>query len=259
VAKLADVIKYLDDTLEIRLFAGKDFGPNGLQVEGRPQVTRVVTGVTANLALLEKAAAKSADLVVVHHGLIWGSGIDRVTGATARRLATLLSAGISLAAYHLPLDKHPRLGNNAGLADALALPAQRFGFGLVRGHELGLGADLQSHITRADLLGRVSAGVLGGGPPSFVFPHGPAELKRIGLATGAASDLLEDAARAGCEAFITGELAERSGELARELKITLVGAGHHATEVFGASRLAVDLRAAFPGLETEFVDVPSPL
>lgn len=255
--RLDDVVRYLDTTLEVERF--RDYGPNGLQVEGSLEVERVVTGVSANAALIERAVAANADLVVVHHGLIWGAGIDRVTGVTARRLHGLLANGISLAAYHLPLDMHARLGNNAGLADALGLPGQRKGFGDVRGHALGVAVDLPQAISRADLLARVSSGVLHGGEPQFVFPHGPAEIRRVGLCTGAASDLLEAASRAGCDAYITGELAERAGELARELQITLVAAGHHATEVYGPERLARELQAAFPTLQTQFIDVPNPL
>lgn len=255
--RLDDVVKFLDSTLEVHLF--KDYGPNGLQIEGTHEVKRVATGVSANMTLIEKAIAFNADLIVVHHGLIWGAGIDRVTGVTARRLAALLQHGISLAAYHLPLDKHATLGNNAGLADALGLPAERRGFGDVRGHALGLSGDLPQPIPRSELIARVSRGVLGGGEPAFVFPFGPENVRRIGLCTGAASDLLEAAGRAGCDAYLTGELAERSGELARELQITLIAAGHHATEVFGPRSLARAVAAAFPGLSAEFIDVPSPL
>jgi dinuclear metal center YbgI/SA1388 family protein len=250
-------VSYLDTTLEVHLF--KDYGPNGLQIEGTHEVKRVVTGVSANMTLIERAVAANADLIVVHHGLIWGSGLDRITGVTARRLAALFQHGMSLAAYHLPLDKHATLGNNAGLADALGLPAERRGFGDVRGHALGLLADLPEPIPRPELIARVSRGVLGGGEPAFVFPFGPAQVKRIGLCTGAASDLLESAARAGCDAYLTGELAERSSELARELQVTLIAAGHHATEVFGPRSLARALSGAFPGLSAEFIDVPSPL
>jgi dinuclear metal center YbgI/SA1388 family protein len=255
--RLDDVVRFLDTTLEIHLF--RDYGPNGLQVEGTPEVSRVVTGVSANLALIERAIAANADLIVVHHGLIWGGGLDRVTGPTARRLKPLLEHGTSLAAYHLPLDKHPRLGNNAGLADALGLPGERRGFGDVRGHAIGLSADFKQPLPRADFLARVSDGVLGGAQPTFVFPYGPADVRRVGLCSGAASDLLEAASRAGCDAYVTGELAERSGELARELQITLVAAGHHSTEVFGPRRVAQELQASFPGLVCEFIDVPSPL
>jgi dinuclear metal center YbgI/SA1388 family protein len=257
VVRLDDVVRFLDTTLEIKLF--RDYAVNGLQVEGRPEVARVLTGVTANLALIEQAVARSADLVVVHHGLFWGGGLERITGANARRIGTLLANHISLAGYHLPLDKHARFGNNAGLADALGLPAERRGFGEVRGTELGVLADLPVPMARAELIERVSKNVCAGSTPPFVFAHGPERVRRVGVCTGAASDLLEAASAAGCDAFVTGELAERAGELARELQITLVAAGHHATEVFGPKRLAAAILAAFPGIEVEFINVPSPL
>jgi putative NIF3 family GTP cyclohydrolase 1 type 2 len=130
VVRLDDVVRFLDTTLEIKLY--RDYGTNGLQVEGRPEVERVVTGVSANLALIEQAVARNADLVVVHHGLFWGAGLERLTGANARRVAQLLGNHISLCGYHLPLDKHALYGNNAGLADALGLPSERRGFGEVR-------------------------------------------------------------------------------------------------------------------------------
>lgn len=254
---LDEIVTYLDRTLEIHAF--KDYGPNGLQVEGQREVTRVVTGVSANLALIRAAIDRGAQLLVVHHGLIWGGGIERVTGPTAKRLAALLGAGCSLAAYHLPLDKHPRLGNNAGLADALRLGDRRESFGDVRGHALGLVCELDKPLLRAAFLARIRE-VCRYAPPT-ILAHGPETVRRVGMCTGAASDLLEDAAAARCDTFVSGELAERSSELARELGVTLVGAGHHATEIFGPMRLAEELRATFgpAGLDAEFVDVPSPL
>jgi len=257
VVRLDDVVRFLDTTLEIKLF--RDYGTNGLQVEGRPEVARVITGVSANLTLIEQAVARNADLIVVHHGLFWGEGMDRLTGANARRVGLLLSNHISLAGYHLPLDKHLLYGNNAGLADALGLPSERRGFGDVRGHELGVLADLPVPIARTELAERVMRQVCAGSVPPFVFAHGPERVRRVGLCTGAASDLLEAASEAGCDAFVTGELAERAGELARELQITLIAAGHHSTEIFGPHRLAGAIHAAFPGIDVEFVNVPSPL
>jgi dinuclear metal center YbgI/SA1388 family protein len=257
VVRLDDVVRFLDTTLDIKAF--RDYAVNGLQVEGRPEVARVVTGVTANLALVEAAVAKNADLVVVHHGLFWGGGMERLVGSNARRIGPLLASHVSLAGYHLPLDKHPVLGNNAGLADALGLPAERRGFGQVRGVELGVLADFAVPITRAELLDRVQKNVCGGAAAPFVFAHGPERVRRVGLCTGAASDLLEAASEAGCDAFVTGELAERAGEIARELQITLVAAGHHATEVFGPQRLVGAIRAVFPQVDVEFINVPSPL
>ncbi len=255
---LRDVVAHLDATLEIDRF--KDYAPNGLQVEGAPEVDTVVTGVSANQALFERALELGADLIVVHHGLIWGGGIGRVTGPTAGRLRQLLAHDVSLAAYHLPLDKHARLGNNTGLADAIGLTlAGRDEFGDVRGHALGLSGAWPQPLTRDDAIGRVTAGVLGKRAAPFVFPYGPEVVRKVGLCTGAAGDMVEDAARAGCDMYVTGELAERAAELARELQITLVAAGHYATEVFGPQRLADELRMTFPALSVHFVNVPTPV
>lgn len=255
--RLRDVVAFLDRTLDVGAF--RDYGLNGLQVEGAQEVNTVVTGVSANAELFERAEALGADLVVVHHGLIWGAGIPAVIGPTARRLRFLLENGISLAAYHLPLDKHPELGNNAGLADALGLAATRGSFGDVRGHALGLSGEYAEPLTRDAVIARVASAVLKGAAPPFVFPHGPECVRKVGVCTGAASDLLESAAYHGCDLYITGELAERAGELARELQITLIAAGHYATEVFGVQRVAAELSRHFPELDVHFVDVPSPL
>ncbi len=255
--RLRDVVSFLDATLEIDRF--RDYGPNGLQVEGSQEVDTIVTGVSASMELFKRASEAGADLIVVHHGLIWGGGLASVTGTTARRLSYLLGNGISLAAYHLPLDKHARLGNNVGLADALGLAADRGEFGEVRGHTLGLSGAWAAPLSRAEAITRIGSGVLGGADPQFVFPYGPDVVRKVGLCSGAASDMLEAAALEGCDLFLTGELAERAGALARELQITLVAAGHNATEVFGPQRVRNELRMRFPHVDVQFVDVPSPL
>lgn len=251
---LREVVGHLDATLEIDRF--RDYAPNGLQVEGAAEVECVVTGVSASAELIGQAIERRADLVVVHHGLIWGGGLSRIAGPLARRLRLLLGNEVSLAAYHLPLDKHPRLGNNAGLCDAIGLGAQREPFGDVRGTALGVAAAWPSPLSRDDAIARIASGV---GKPPFVFPHGPAAVHKVGVCSGAASDLLEAASAAGCDLFLTGELAERAGDLARELQITLVAAGHYATEVFGPLRLADELRQRFPALDVAFVAAPNPL
>lgn len=254
---LREVLSYLDTTLDIDRF--RDYAPNGLQVEGALEIATVVTGVSASAALIERAISLDADLLIVHHGLIWGPGITRVDGPLARRLKLLLRHDISLAAYHLPLDKHTPLGNNVGLADAIGLIAERSWFGDVRGCALGLAGRWADPLPRDQALARIAAGVSGEHGLRFVFPHGPQVVRRVGLCTGAASDLLEAAAKAGCDLFVTGELAERAGDLARELQITLVAAGHYATEVFGVMRLADQLQSQFPSLSAQFVAMPSPV
>lgn len=254
---LRDVVGYLDTTLEIERF--RDFAPNGLQVEGAMEVDTVVTGVSASAELIGRAIEEDADLIVVHHGLVWGSGLTKIAGPLARRLQLLLGNEVSLAAYHLPLDKHARLGNNVGLCDALALGPARDPFGDVRGTPLGLAGMWSAPLPRDAAIGRIAAGVCGGAAPRFVFPYGPPTVRRVGVCSGAASDLLEAAASAGCDLFLTGELAERAADLAKELQITLVAAGHYATEVFGAMRLADELRLRFPSLTVKFVPAPNPL
>ncbi len=254
---LREVVGYLDTTLEIERF--RDYAPNGLQVEGSLEVDCVVTGVSASAELIGRAIEKHADLIVVHHGLVWGDGLSRIAGPLARRLKLLLGNDVSLAAYHLPLDKHARLGNNVGLCDALALGATREPFGEVRGTPLGLAGTWSTPLARDEAINRIAAGVTKGSAPRFVFPHGPPVVRKVGVCSGAASDLLEAAANAGCDLFLTGELAERAGDLAKELQITLVAAGHYATEVFGPMRLADELRHRFPGITSEFVPAPSPL
>jgi dinuclear metal center YbgI/SA1388 family protein len=251
---LRDVVGYLDATLEIDRF--KDFAPNGLQVEGTAELECVVTGVSASAELIGHAIERRAELIVVHHGLIWGGGLTRIAGPLARRLRLLLGNDVSLAAYHLPLDKHAQLGNNAGLCDALGLGATRDAFGDVRGTLLGVAASWPEPLSRDDAITRIIAGI---GHPPFVFPYGPPVVRRVGVCSGAASDLLEAAASAGCDLYLTGELAERAGDLARELQINLVAAGHYATEVFGPMRLADALRARFPGLDVAFVPALNPL
>jgi dinuclear metal center YbgI/SA1388 family protein len=255
--RLREVVSHLDTVLETERF--RDYCPNGLQVEGCAEVSKVITGVSACMELFERAEEQAADLLVVHHGLIWGGGIPRVVGPTARRLTHLLNNGVSLAAYHLPLDKHATLGNNAGLADAIGLGPTRVDFGEVRGQSLGVAGEYAEALSRTEVLQRIGDGVCGGTEPQFVFPFGPERVRRVGLCTGAASDLLEAAAAEGCDLFLTGELAERSFDLAKELQITLVAAGHYATEVFGPMRLAEEISRAFPSVEAQFVGVPSPL
>jgi len=255
---LREVVTFLDATLEADRY--KDYAPNGLQVEGAPEVDTVVCGVSANAQLIDRAIELGADLIVVHHGLVWGAGVPRITGALAKRLAALLGNGVSLAAYHLPLDKHARLGNNVGLADAIGLRLDgREWFGDVKGVALGLAGTWAAPVTRAEAIARITAGITGDQQAPFVFAHGPEVVRKVGLCSGAASDLLEAASAIGCDVFVTGELAERAGELARELQVTLIAAGHYATEVFGPTRVAEELKMRFPSLDVHFVPVPTPL
>ncbi len=253
---LRDVVSFLDSTFEVDRF--KDYAPNGLQVEGAPEIDTVVCAVSVNAAVIERALELGADLIVVHHGLIWGGGIPRVVGPMAQRLRLLLANGISLAAYHLPMDKHARLGNNVGLCDAIGLGLTREAFGDVKGVALGLAGAWAAPLTRAEAVARIGAAVCGG-PLPFAFPYGPEVVRKVGVCSGAASDLLEAAAGVGCDVYVTGELAERAAELARELQITLIAAGHTATEVFGPQRVADELRMRYPELAVHYLPQANPL
>ena len=231
----------------------KDYGPNGLQVEGRAGVQRIVSGVTASRALIEAAIARGADAIFVHHGLFWRGQDGRVTGWMKQRLALLLAHDINLYAYHLPLDAHPDLGNNAQLAARLGLRAEaRFGeqdLGFLGGRSDGSAfADteaLAAHVR--EVLGRAVTCVPGA--------RGP--LRRIAWCTGGAQSYFEAAIAAGAQAFLTGEISEPQAHYARECGVSFLACGHHATERYGAPAVAAHVAAQL-GLQHEFIDVDNP-
>jgi len=228
----------------------RDYGPNGLQVEGRTEVNRLVSGVTASLELIEAAVAQRADAVLVHHGLFWRSQDGRITGWLRARVALLLAHGINLFAYHLPLDDHPELGNNAQFGAQLGLRADaRFG-----DQDLGFAGGSAALTSLAALAAaaervcaRASTVVEGDGRP----------LRRIGWCTGGAQSYFEAAIAAGVDAYVTGEISEPQAHIARETGVAFVACGHHATERFGAPALGSHLAARF-GLEHHFVDIANP-
>lgn len=238
--------RLLDAWLQPAAFT--DAAENGLQVEGRPEVERVVCGVTASLELLERALAARADAVVVHHGLVWGGGIRRLDGWLGARVRLLFKSDLSLFAYHLPLDAHAELGNNAGLARALGLVETR-PFGRYKGQLIGVAGALPAPLSPAAFLERVASSV---GP---VHPASRVErpVRTVGVVSGGAADLLHDAVSEGLDAYLTGEPAEWSSAMAKETGVGFVAAGHHATERFGVRALAERLRAQ--GLDAQFIDV----
>ena len=251
-ARVAEILAHLDELLEPGAFA--DHGPNGLQVPGAETVEVVVTGVSANLELLERARDAGAGLVLVHHGLFWDGAPRALTPAAAARLRTLLCAGIALAAYHLPLDAHPRHGNNALIAEALGTVDPR-PFAEHRGRAIGVAARFPEPIAAADLVARVRE--LTGRDP-LVFDAGPDPVRTIGIVSGGAAGDVETAIEAGLDAFLTGEPREPAMGSAREGGIHFLAAGHHATETFGVRRLG-DLVAERFGVRHVFVDVPNPV
>lgn len=247
-----DLHALLDRWLEPARF--RDVAENGLQVEGRDEVKRVVCGVTANAALIEAAIERGADAIFVHHGLVWGGGMRALTGWLGVRVRRLFEGGLSLFAYHLPLDAHPTLGNNAGLADALGVTRERVPFGEYKGQLIGVKGALEGGpMTLADVVARVEERV---GEPPFVFGDLSRPIRQLGLCTGGAPELLQAAVDDGLDLYVTGEVTEWSKAVAQETGVAFIAAGHHNSERFGAMRVADALRAE--GLEAEFVDVENP-
>jgi dinuclear metal center YbgI/SA1388 family protein len=245
-AHIKDLIDHLDALLNPSAF--DDYGPNGLQVPGRDAVNTVVTGVSASVELFERAAAEGAGLVLVHHGLFWGelAGIDE---RLKRRLKLLFDHDMALAAYHLPLDAHAEVGNNALLAQALgATDAEPFA-------GIGVRARLAG-ISPQELVARVREAT--GGREPLAFLAGPESVETIGIVSGGAAKNLDDAIAAGLDAFVTGEPREPAMNDAREAGIHFLAAGHYATETFGVRALGDRLAAEF-GIKHVFADFPNPI
>ncbi|MFN7966145.1 MAG: Nif3-like dinuclear metal center hexameric protein [Acidobacteriota bacterium] len=245
--------EYLDRYLAAH--EGRDYGPNGLQVEGRDGVSRVALGVTASLAFIEQAVAWNADVAIVHHGLFWrGAGELRVERSLRARLKALLSNDLTLLAYHLPLDRHPEVGNNAVLARRLGATQLEPAFSY-EGLPVGVIARFDASLPVRELVQRI-ADVTAREP--LTIAAGPEQVQRIGIVTGGAANLVQDAARMGLELFLTGEPSEPAVHIAREERIHFVAAGHHATETFGVQAVGEHLAQRF-GIEARFIDVPNPV
>ncbi len=239
----------LDDLLRPAAFT--DVAENGLQVEGRDEIGLVVCGVSSSLALIDAAIARGAGAIIVHHGLVWGGGIRRLDGWLGARVRRLMSADVSLFAYHLPLDAHPEVGNNAGLSRALGLSALA-PFGMYKGQLIGLRGTLPSPHSPMMLRDVVSSAV---GPPLAFFP-GARPVLTVGVCTGGAPELLHDAIASGLDAYVTGEVTEWVQAVAEESGTTFIAAGHHATERFGPRGLADKLRSL--GVDAHFIDIENP-
>ncbi|MFE8072095.1 Nif3-like dinuclear metal center hexameric protein [Marinobacteraceae bacterium S3BR75-40.1] len=246
-----EILDALNQWLNPQLF--KDYCPNGLQVEGREQVQRILCGVTACQDLLDAAVETEADMVLVHHGYFWKGEPEPVVGMKKRRLETLLKHGISLVAYHLPLDAHPELGNNRCLArqlnlkDAAPLTSEPT--------ELLWHGRLAQPATWSELAEQLQA-VLGQAP--LHVGQGAERIEDVVFCTGAAQGFIQRAIAAGAQAYISGEISEPTVHTARELGIHYFAAGHHATERYGVQALGERLADRF-GIDCSFVDIPSPV
>ena len=228
----------------------KDYGPNGLQVEGRAEIRRVVSGVPASLALIDAAIDAQADSILVHPGLFWGWQDGRLTGWLNTRVERLLGHGINLLAYHLPLDAHPEWGNNARWAARLGWRTDgRFGE-----QDLGF-VGTQDQVTTVEQLAGDLQSSLGRVPT--VLPGDGRPLRRLAWCSGGAQGYFEAAIAAGADAFLTGEISEPQAHLSRETGVAFLACGHHATERYGAPAVGERLALQF-GLEHQFIDLPNP-
>lgn len=247
------LVGYLAELLNVQNF--DDYCPNGLQVEGRAEISKIVGGVTASQALVDAAAAQGADALLVHHGYFWKGENPCVVGMKQKRLKGLLDAGINLLAYHLPLDAHQELGNNAQLANLLGLkPEGSFGRA-GGGHDIGMFGEVKESCT-AESFGQHLADKLGRRPVHI--PGSDGKIRVIAWCTGAAQGYLEQAAALGVDAFLSGEISEQTVHEARELGIHYFSAGHHATEKGGVMALGTHLAEHFE-VEFKFVDIENPV
>ena len=252
MAARSEIESYLNTLLDVGRF--RDYGPNGLQVEGKPEVRKLVSGVTASQAFIEAAIERGADALLVHHGLFWKGHDGRITGWLKGRIERLLAAQVNLLAYHLPLDAHPQFGNNAQFGVRLNFMADgRFG-----DQDLGwigspaqpltvpaLTALLSLRMNRAPVV--VDPGASGMGRP----------IRRVAWCTGGAQGYFEAAIAAGADAYVTGEISEPQAHLARETGVAFFACGHHASERYGAPALAAHVAEKF-GLEHEFIEIDNP-
>ena len=246
---LNELRDYIGSLLEISRF--RDYAPNGVQVEGRPQVLRIATGVSASQHLLEAATAWGADAIIVHHGYFWRNEDANITGIKKRRIAHLLQHDMSLLAYHLPLDAHPVLGNNAQLAKRLGWIEQgRFG----EQNIASVGELLQAK-TQAQLSAQLTE-KLHRAPQ--VIGDSNRSIKRIAWCSGGGQSYFEQAIALGVDAFMTGEISEQNVHVAQETGVAFIAAGHHATERYGVMALGEHLAQQF-GIEQRFFDQDNPV
>jgi dinuclear metal center YbgI/SA1388 family protein len=251
MASVAEIVSYLDELLDSASF--EDYGPNGLQVPGAGEVELVATGVSAHRELFERAAADGAGLVLCHHGLFWNAQPRALTPPLKGRLRALFDSDIALAAYHLPLDAHPEVGNNALICAALGLERGE-PFGDHRGQPIGF-VGRSEGLSFEELRDRCTVAF---GQEPFAWPAGPDTVRSVGIVSGGGASSLAEAVARGLDAFLTGEPAEPAMADAREGGVHFIAAGHYATETFGIRRLG-EIVAERYGVEHRFIDISNPI
>lgn len=249
---LTELIQYCDQFLDSKRI--RDYCPNGLQVEGCNEVAKIVTGVTASQALIDQAVALNADAILVHHGYFWKGERAEITGLKKARIKSLLTHDISLIAYHLPLDLHPQVGNNAQLASLLGLELA----GPLEPDakpSVGQAGKLVSPMLAGEFAEKIGQ-VLGRECQHIGDPS--AKIETIGWCTGAAQGMIEHAANQGLDAYLSGEISEPTVHIARETGVHYFSAGHHATERYGVKALGEHLNEKF-GVDCQFIDIDNPV
>jgi dinuclear metal center YbgI/SA1388 family protein len=247
-----EILAYASELLDLDAYP--DYGPMGLQVAGAREVERLACGVSSSLELFERTAAAGAQMLLVHHGLLWDRDPRVIDDASRRRLKTLFDAEITLAAYHLALDAHPEVGNNALICEALGLERGE-PFGAHRGRPVGFVGRSEDGIAFAELRSRCEAAF---GQDPFAWETGPELVHSVGIVSGAAASSFGEAIALGLDAFLTGEPAEHVMADARESRTHFIAAGHYATETVGVRRLGELLAERF-GLEHHFIEAPNPI
>ena len=251
MVQLKDLLSYSDNILEIERF--KDYCPNGLQVEGKPEVKKIVSGVTASQALIDAAIEAEADVLLVHHGYFWQGEDARIIGIKYKRIRRLIESGINLLAYHLPLDAHPLYGNNAKLAEILGLEIA--GNFPSENNAVGMYGTLKTPLSAQDLCQKITKAL--GRAPVHIGENNE-QIHTLAWCSGAAQSYIEAATELGVDAYISGEISEQTVHVARESGIHFYAAGHHATERYGVQALGEHLASHFD-LKHQFIDIPNPI
>lgn len=248
---LKDLLNYSNNILEIERF--NDYCPNGLQIEGKSEIKKIVSGVTASQALIDAAIEENADVLLVHHGYFWKGEDARIIGLKYKRVSSLIESGINLIAYHLPLDAHPLYGNNAKLSELLDFKVA--GSFPSDNTAVGMYGTLKTPMSADEFSEKITS-VLGQKP--LHIGENDEQIHTVAWCSGAAQSYLEPAAELGVDAYLTGEVSEQTVHIAREYGIHFFAAGHHATERYGVQALGDHLASHF-ALKHQFIDIPNPV
>lgn len=251
MVQLKDLLNYSNNVLEIERF--NDYCPNGLQIEGKSEIKKIVSGVTASQALIDAAIKEKADVLIVHHGYFWKGEDERIIGLKYQRVRRLIESGVNLVAYHLPLDAHPLYGNNAKLAEILDMDVA--GIFPPDSDAVGMYGTLKTPMSAANFSQKIMQAL--GREPLHIGDNNE-QIHTVAWCSGAAQSYIEEAVELGVDAYITGEISEQTVHIARESGLHFYAAGHHATERYGVQAFAEHLASHF-NVDHQFIDIPNPV